>query len=148
LRWHISSGEGKQRCKWRPSSDAAGLDKRLPWCILRLRDSSRPVQSRMLQTGETLNTEDPRCLSLWRGEISRQMTDSFRTARRCTCSHCRIRGAVVVSANLDDMEVVEGQDTLSLHKFGTMTAKHFFAGVVVSLLITSVAPIRSNMDLM
>ena len=30
-----------------------------------------------------------------------RLTDGLRTARRCTCSLCRMRGAVAVSADLD-----------------------------------------------
>lgn len=30
-----------------------------------------------------------------------QLTDGFNTIRRCSCSYCRMRGAVAVSAQLD-----------------------------------------------
>lgn len=54
------------------------------------------------------------------------LTDGLNTARRCDCSYCRMRGAVVVSADLDDIEILEGADALSLYQFGTQTAKHHF----------------------
>jgi hypothetical protein len=55
-----------------------------------------------------------------------RLTDGLRSARRCTCSYCRMRGAIAVSANLDDIMITAGQDALTLYEFGTMTAKHYF----------------------
>ena len=46
--------------------------------------------------------------------------------RRCDCSMCRRRGAIVASAPLGGLRVVEGQEYLSMYQFNTMTAKHFF----------------------
>ena len=55
-----------------------------------------------------------------------KLADGLRTARRCTCSYCRMRGAVAVSANLDGLSVVAGADALSAYQFNSMTAKHYF----------------------
>jgi len=55
-----------------------------------------------------------------------KLTDGLNTARRCTCSYCRMRGAVAVSASLDDIEILAGADALTLYQFNTMTAKHYF----------------------
>ena len=55
-----------------------------------------------------------------------KLTDGLHTARRCTCSYCRMRGAVAVSADLDDIEITAGEDALALYQFGTNTAKHYF----------------------
>ncbi len=54
------------------------------------------------------------------------LPDGFRTARRCTCSFCRMRGAVVVSARLADITFLAGEDNLTLYQFNTRTAKHWF----------------------
>lgn len=48
-----------------------------------------------------------------------QLADGLRTARRCNCSYCRMRGAVVVSANLDDIRILQGQEALTLYQFNT-----------------------------
>ena len=48
------------------------------------------------------------------------------SARRCTCSFCRMRGAVAVSADLGGMEFLQGQDKLTLYTFNTGVAKHYF----------------------
>lgn len=58
-----------------------------------------------------------------------RLTDGLHTARRCTCSYCRMRGAVAVSADLDGITIKSGQDALTLYKFGTMAAKHYFCSV-------------------
>lgn len=55
-----------------------------------------------------------------------KLTDGLRTARRCTCSYCRMRGAVAVSANLDGIAITAGEDVLTLYQFNTNTAKHYF----------------------
>jgi hypothetical protein len=55
-----------------------------------------------------------------------KLVDGLRTARRCNCSICRMRGAVAVSANLADLKVTAGAEALTLYQFNTMTAKHYF----------------------
>ena len=47
-------------------------------------------------------------------------------ARRCNCSMCRRRGAVVASVDLADLTIVQGEQHLTLYQFNTHTAKHFF----------------------
>ena len=54
------------------------------------------------------------------------LTDGLSTARRCDCSYCARRGAIVVSAPLSGVEIVQGQDHLTLYQWGTKTAKHWF----------------------
>lgn len=55
-----------------------------------------------------------------------RLTDGLNTARRCNCSYCRMRGAVVVSAALQDIEITSGEERLTLYQFNTMQAKHYF----------------------
>jgi len=54
------------------------------------------------------------------------LSDGFNTIRRCTCSYCRMRGAVAVSARLADLEFLQGEDNLTLYQFNTRTAQHYF----------------------
>lgn len=54
------------------------------------------------------------------------LTDGLKTARRCDCSFCRMRGAVVVSAESDGVTILAGQDALAEYQFNTKTAKHYF----------------------
>ena len=55
-----------------------------------------------------------------------KLSDGFNTIRRCTCSICRMRGAIAVSAELNGLEILEGQAALSEYRFNTGQAKHFF----------------------
>ena len=55
-----------------------------------------------------------------------RLTDEFNTIRRCTCSYCRMRGAIAASAALSDIEFEAGEDNLALYQFNTGTAKHYF----------------------
>ncbi|GAA6207134.1 GFA family protein [Cognatishimia sp. WU-CL00825] len=54
------------------------------------------------------------------------LSEGLETARRCDCSYCSRRGAIAVSAALDGLEIVTGNDMLSLYQWGTKTAKHYF----------------------
>ena len=58
-----------------------------------------------------------------------RLTDGLHTARRCNCSYCRMRGAVAVTADLADIEILQGEDKLTLYQFNTKTAKHYFCSV-------------------
>ncbi len=54
------------------------------------------------------------------------LSDGFDTIRRCTCSYCRMRGAVVVMAEMGGITFERGEDALTTYRFHTGTAKHFF----------------------
>ena len=54
------------------------------------------------------------------------LAGGLSTARRCTCSYCRMRGAVAVTANLEDLEIVSGREALTEYRFNTGTARHHF----------------------
>lgn len=55
-----------------------------------------------------------------------KLPDGLHSARRCTCSYCRMRGAIAVTANLDGLEILQGQEALTIYQFNTKTAKHYF----------------------
>ena len=59
-------------------------------------------------------------------ELQVTLTEPLTSARRCDCSFCRRRGAAVVSAKLDDLEIIKGVNNLALYEFGSKTAKHYF----------------------
>lgn len=54
------------------------------------------------------------------------LSDGFATVRRCDCSFCRRRDAIVVLARLTDVSILQGADHLTLYQWGTRTAKHWF----------------------
>lgn len=57
------------------------------------------------------------------------LTEGFASARRCTCSICRMRGAVAVTSTPETFEVTKGQDKLSTYRFNTNVAEHHFCSV-------------------
>lgn len=54
------------------------------------------------------------------------LSDGLNSARRCTCSYCRMRGAVAVTASLGSLKILHGEDVLTSYRFNTGTAQHFF----------------------
>lgn len=65
------------------------------------------------------------------GAVQLQLTlpNGLEELRRCDCSMCRRRGAIVASITLDNLKVVQGEDKLSLYQFNTITAKHYFCSI-------------------
>ena len=54
------------------------------------------------------------------------LSDSFHSIRRCTCSYCRMRGAVVAVAEAGGISIREGEKVLRSYRFHTRSAQHFF----------------------
>jgi hypothetical protein len=54
------------------------------------------------------------------------LSDGFNTIRRCTCSYCRMRGAVAVSAEMGGIRFLRGEELLTSYRFNTGAAQHFF----------------------
>jgi hypothetical protein len=57
------------------------------------------------------------------------LTEGFASARRCTCSICRMRGAVAVTSTPEQFRITEGADMLATYRFNTRTAEHHFCSV-------------------
>jgi hypothetical protein len=54
------------------------------------------------------------------------LAEGFASARRCTCSICRMRGAVAVTSTPDAFRLTQGEDKLATYRFNTKTAEHHF----------------------
>jgi hypothetical protein len=54
------------------------------------------------------------------------LSEGFASARRCTCSICRMRGAVTVTSTPAEFELTAGADKLSAYRFNTHVAEHHF----------------------
>lgn len=54
------------------------------------------------------------------------LSDGLESVRRCTCSFCRMRGAVVAMAEAGGIKVLQGEEALTSYRFHTGTAQHFF----------------------
>ena len=57
------------------------------------------------------------------------LTEGFASARRCTCSICRMRGAVAVTSTPDGFRITRGEDKLATYRFNTGVAEHHFCSV-------------------
>lgn len=74
-----------------------------------------------------------------------ELSDGLNTARRCSCSFCRMRGAVVVSAPLTGIKVTQGADTLTEYRFNTGTRAISSVRSAVFTRSTNDVPIPMNM---
>ncbi|MEK7737628.1 MAG: GFA family protein, partial [Pseudomonadota bacterium] len=54
------------------------------------------------------------------------LPDGIVDPRRCDCSMCRRRGAIVASVPLAGITILQGEQALRLYQFNTKTAKHYF----------------------
>ena len=62
-------------------------------------------------------------------QFTATLTEGFASARRCTCSICRMRGAVAVTSAPADFRVTQGEDKLATYRFNTRSAEHHFCSV-------------------
>lgn len=57
------------------------------------------------------------------------LTEGFASARRCTCSICRMRGAVAVTSTPDAFRITKGEVEVATYRFNTKTAEHHFCSI-------------------
>lgn len=79
------------------------------------------------QVGETLIQERHR-LSCHCGSVVLELDlpDGIVNPRRCDCSLCRRRGAIMASVKLNQIRVISGEQYLRLYQFNTKVARHYF----------------------
>ena len=56
------------------------------------------------------------------------LPDGIVDPRRCDCSLCRRRGAIVATVAEDGIRVIHGQKMLKLYQLNSRTAEHYFCG--------------------
>lgn len=54
------------------------------------------------------------------------LTQGFASARRCSCSICRMRGAVAVTSTPAEFQIAQGEDKLATYRFNSGVAEHHF----------------------
>jgi len=62
-------------------------------------------------------------------EFEVDLIDGFENIRRCNCSLCSRKGAVMAGVTLDRLRVTRGADVLSLYQWNTKIARHWFCSV-------------------
>jgi hypothetical protein len=60
------------------------------------------------------------------GAVKFEIHGPIRDFRRCDCSICRRKGAVMCTADRDQFRLVEGEQHLGLYQWNTRTARHYF----------------------
>ncbi len=65
------------------------------------------------------------------GAVHLELTlpNGLEHVRRCNCSFCRMRSAIVASVPLAGLKITKGEDKLTLYQFNTRTAKHYFCSI-------------------
>ncbi len=61
--------------------------------------------------------------------FSAELPQGLASARRCTCSMCRMRGAVAVTGSILGFHIRQGADKLATYRFNTGVAEHHFCSV-------------------
>ena len=59
-------------------------------------------------------------------EFEVELENGLKNMRRCNCSLCRRKGAIMATVPLARLKVTKGADNLGLYQWNTMTAKHYF----------------------
>lgn len=62
-------------------------------------------------------------------ELELQLPEGIVNPRRCNCSICRRKGAIVGSVPLAGLKIIKGKDVLRLYQFGSKQAEHYFCSV-------------------
>jgi hypothetical protein len=58
-----------------------------------------------------------------------ELENGFEKLRRCNCSLCSRKGAIMASVPVERLRIVQGQEKLSLYQWNTKQAKHYFCSV-------------------
>ena len=62
-------------------------------------------------------------------KFTAELPAGLSSARRCTCSICRMRGAVAVTSSPEGFRMTQGEEKLATYRFNTKTAEHHFCSV-------------------
>ena len=60
------------------------------------------------------------------GKVKFEVHAAPRDPRRCDCSLCRRKGAIMLTAYRDEFHLTEGEAYLGLYQWNTKTAQHYF----------------------
>ena len=60
------------------------------------------------------------------GTVKFEVHAGIRGARRCNCSICRRKGAIMITAAKEEFKLIAGDDNLGMYQWNTKTARHYF----------------------
>ena len=59
-------------------------------------------------------------------EIELLLPNGLENLRRCNCSICSRKNALVADVKMENLKILKGEELLSLYTFNTHKAKHYF----------------------
>jgi hypothetical protein len=57
------------------------------------------------------------------------LREGLENPRRCNCSLCRRKGAIMADIDEADMRIIDGEDNLTMYQWNTHVAKHWFCRI-------------------
>ena len=60
------------------------------------------------------------------GAVRFEIHGPIRDFRRCDCSLCQRKGAMMCTADTDRFKLVSGDEALGLYQWNTKTVRHYF----------------------
>jgi len=62
-------------------------------------------------------------------EFQVELPTGLEQLRRCNCSLCRRKGAIMAGVPIEKFTILRGKDKLTLYQWNTKTAKHYFCSI-------------------
>lgn len=62
-------------------------------------------------------------------QMEMHLPDGVVDPKRCDCSFCRRRGAIMGTTTLAKIRITQGEDKLRCYQFNTQVAKHYFCQI-------------------
>ena len=59
-------------------------------------------------------------------EIQVNIKKDIDELKRCNCSMCKRKGAMVTTINKEDLKIIKGENKIKIYQFNTKVAKHHF----------------------
>ena len=58
-----------------------------------------------------------------------ELENGLGDLKRCNCSLCRRKGAIMAYASVERLKIVKGAEMMSLYQWNTKVAKHYFCKI-------------------
>ena len=81
-------------------------------------------------------------------EIEVNLKDGLTNLKRCNCSMCKRKGAIIKNINKEDLKIIKGEDKLNVYQFKTKVLNIIFVTRVVFTLIILEELTQIPMELM
>jgi hypothetical protein len=62
-------------------------------------------------------------------EFEVDLENGLKDLRRCNCSLCRRKNAIMACVPIERFRLIKGADVLTLYKWNTMVAEHYFCSI-------------------